>query len=80
MDTFEQLDLTTKYEILKTEGSRVFTISHQSYCVTLFLLDGTYFESYYGIDSLKIERIIRADFAALSKYLDYITIYDLYWL
>jgi hypothetical protein len=80
MDTFEKLDLMRKYETLRKEGTRILTISYQKFCVTLFLFDGVYMESYYNIDSLKVENITRASFNDLSKYLDYITIYDLYWI
>jgi hypothetical protein len=80
MDTFEKLDVMRKYEILRKEGTRILTISYQKFCVTLFLFNGVYMESYYNIDTLKVESINPAGFNDLSKYLDYITIYDLYWI
>ena len=80
MDTFEKLDVKKRYDLIRKEGSRLLTVSYQHFCVTLYLMEGSLFESYFNIKSLKVEKVEPAPYQQLEKYLDYITIHDLYWI
>jgi len=80
MKTFEKLDLTKKYEMVRKHGTRVLTASYQQFCVTLYLLNGHYAESYFNVKTLKVERVQLTEYRDLEKYLDLITIHDIYWI
>jgi hypothetical protein len=80
MGAFDQLDVKKRYELLRKEASRVLTVSHQHFCVTLYLFNGRYYESYFNVKSLKVEKVNPLENIHIDKYLEYITIHDIYWL
>lgn len=80
MKTFEKLDVKNRYELLRREGERLLTVSHYNFCVTLYTLNGNLVESYFNIKTLKVEKVEVAESPDLEKYVDYITIHDIYWM
>jgi hypothetical protein len=80
MNNFNALDLVNRNELLKNKGSRVITISYKNYCVTLYLLDKHFVERYFNIETSQIEMVQLAMNKDLEKYLDFITLNELYWI
>jgi hypothetical protein len=80
MKTFEKLDVKGRYELLRREGERVLTVSFYNFCVTLYTFNGCLVESYFNIRSLKVEKVEVAQNADLAKYMEYITIHEIYWM
>ncbi len=80
MGAFDQMDVKKRYELLRKEASRVLTVSHYNFCVTLYLLNDRYYESYFNVKTLKVEKVCPLDDLQMEKYLEYISIHDIYWL
>jgi hypothetical protein len=80
MKIFEEMDVKERYDLLRREATRVLTVSHFNFCVTLYLFKDKYVESYFNVKSLKVEKVDLLENQQLDKYLDYITINDIYWV
>lgn len=80
MSAFDQMDVKKRYDLLRKEASRVLTVSYYNFCVTLYLLNDRYYESYFNVKTLKVEKVCPLENQQLDKYLEYITIHEIYWL
>jgi hypothetical protein len=80
INPFDHLCEADKLEVLKKAGMPILVITHERYCVTLYVLEDFLVERYYNCHTKAMEAIRTAETVDLEKYLDEITINEIYRL
>jgi hypothetical protein len=80
MNAFDSLTFTDKTELLRKGGEIIITVTTSQHYVSLYVLDNFLVERYYNIETKVIDQISTSDGYSLDKYLNHISINEVYGL